>query len=144
MKVIVLYEQKQYCCEMKQNFSAEDVILNMRKILGDKENQKYILCDINGNNIETEYFFFNDKNEITFILMKIPTFNPEEPFFNDNIKEDIINATDNKLSSFEILQKFPINHGNPDKKREPAFEIIGNIYGNFKDLPDLTEETSKK
>ena len=144
MKVIVLYEQKQYSCEMKQNFNSEDIIINMRKILGHKENQKYILCDIEGNNIENEYIFFNDKPEITFILMKLPTFNQEEPLFNDNIKDDIINATDNKLSQIDILQKFPINHGNPDKKRESSFEIISNIVGNFNNLPDLEKETGKK
>ena len=145
MKVTILYEQKKYVCEMKQNFMTEDIIFNMRKLLGDKENQKYILCDINGKNIENYHLFnYTNKKEITLILMKIPTFNPEEPLFNDNIKDDIINVTDNGLSSFDILQKFPINHGNPDKKRETSYEMIGNIYGNFNDLPDLEKETSRK
>ena len=145
MKVIVLYEKKQYVCEMKQNFMTEDIIFNMRKILGDKENQKYILCDTNGKNIENYHFFnYTFKNEITLILIKIPTFNPEEPLFNDNIKDDIINATDNGLSSFDLFQKFPVNHGNPDKKRETSFEMIGNIFGSFNDLPDLEKETSRK
>ncbi len=144
MKVIVLYEQKQYSCEVKVNFNSEDIIFNMRKILGDKENQKYILCDINGNNVEKDYFFYTDQQEMTFILMKIPTFNQEEPLYNDNIREDIINATDNKLSSFDIFQKFPVNHGNLEKKRQSSYEVIANIYGSFNDLPDLQKETSKK
>ena len=145
MKVIILFEQKQYVCEMKQNFTTEDIIFNMRKILGDKEDQKYVLCDINGKNIENFYLFnINYKKELTLILMKVPKFNPEEPLFNDNIKEDIINVSDNVLSSFDILQKFPINHGNPDKKREPSFEMIANIFGSFSDLPDLEKETTRK
>ena len=145
MKVIILYEQKQYSCEMKQNFFPEDIIYNMRKILGDKETQKYILCDINGRNIEN-YHMFNafSQNSITLILMKIPTFNPDEPLFNDNIKDDIINVTDNGLSSFDLYQKYPVNHGNPDKKREPSYELISNIFGSFIDLPDLEKEFSKK
>ena len=145
MKVIILYEQKQYSCEMKQNFFPEDIIYNMRKILGDKETQKYILCDINGRNIEN-YHMFNafSQNSITLILMKIPTFNPDEPLFNDNIKDDIINVTDNGLSSFDLYQKYPVNHGNPDKKREPSYELISNIFGSFSDLPDLEKELSKK
>ena len=145
MKVIVLYEQKQYSCEVKVNFNSEDIIFNMRKILGDKETQKYILCDINGRNIEN-YHMFNafSQNSITLILMKIPTFNPDEPLFNDNIKDDIINVTDNGLSSFDLYQKYPVNHGNPDKKREPSYELISNIFGSFSDLPDLEKELSKK
>ena len=145
MKVIILYEQKQYSYEMKQNFFPEDIIYNMRKILGDKETQKYILCDINGRNIEN-YHMFNafSQNSITLILMKIPTFNPDEPLFNDNIKDDIINVTDNGLSSFDLYQKYPVNHGNPDKKREPSYELISNIFGSFSDLPDLEKELSKK
>ena len=130
---------------MKQNFFPEDIIYNMRKILGDKETQKYILCDINGRNIEN-YHMFNafSQNSITLILMKIPTFNPDEPLFNDNIKDDIINVTDNGLSSFDLYQKYPVNHGNPDKKREPSYELISNIFGSFSDLPDLEKELSKK
>ena len=145
MKVIILFEQKQYVCEMKQDFTTEDIIFNMRKILGDKEDQKYILCDINGKNIELHHLFgCNFKKELTLILMKIPTFKQEEPLFNDNIKDDIINVSDNLLTSFDILQKFPINHGNPDKKREPSFEMIANIFGSFSDLPDLEKETTRK
>ena len=145
MKVIILFEQKQYVCEMKQDFTTEDIIFNMRKILGDKEEQKYILCDINGKNIELHHLFgCNFKKELTLILMKIPTFKQEEPLFNDNIKDDIINVSDNVLTSFDILQKFPINHGNPDKKREPSFEMIANIFGSFSDLPDLEKETTRK
>ena len=145
MKVIILFEQKQYVCEMKQDFTTEDIIFNMRKILGDKEDQKYILCDINGKSIELHHLFgCNFKKELTLILMKIPTFKQEEPLFNDNIKDDIINVSDNVLTSFDILQKFPINHGNPDKKREPSFEMIANIFGSFSDLPDLEKETTRK
>ena len=146
MKVIVLYEQKQYICEMKQNFTAEDVIYNMRKTLGDKENQKYILCDINGKHIDNFHLFFpTNKKEESLILMKIPKFKEEEPLYNDNIKDDIINVTDDGISSnYDFLQKFPVNHGNPDKKREPSFELIANIFGSFNDLPDLERETSKK
>ena len=145
MKVIILYEQKQYSCEMKQNFMTEDIINNMRKILNHKEDQKYILCDINGKRIDNfHYFFYTTKKEITLMLMKMPTFKPEEPIFKDNIKDDIINVSDNGLSSLDIIQKFPINHGNPEKKREPSFEMIANIYGSFNDLPDLEKETTKK
>ena len=145
MKVTILYEQKKYVCEMKQTFLTEDIIFNMRKILGDKETQEYILCDINGKNIENFHFFSHtSKKELTLILMNKPKFNPEESLFNDKIKEDIINVTSGGLSSYEINQKFPINHGNPLKKREPTFEMIGNIYGNFNDLPDLEVETSRK
>ena len=145
MKVIILFEQKQYVCEMKQDFTTEDIIYNMRKILGDKEDQKYVLCDTNGKNIELHHLFgYNYKKELTLILMKIPTFKQEEPLFNDNIKDDIINVSDNVLTSFDILQKFPINHGNPDKKREPSFEMIANIFGSFSDLPDLEKETTRK
>ena len=145
MKVIILFEQKEYVCEMKQNFTTEDIIFNMQKILGDKEDQKYVLCDTNGKNIEKYHFFnFNYKKELTLILMKIPTFNQEEPLYNDNIKDVIINVSDSVLSSFDILQKFPINHGNPDKKRESSFEMIANIFGSFSDLPDLEQETTRK
>ena len=144
MRVIVLYEQKRYISEIKQNFTTEDIISNMRKILGDNLNQKYILSDINGNNIKPNHTFQVREKEIILILMKIPQFNPEEPLFNDNIKEDIANVADDPKSLFDILQKTPINHGNPEKKREPCQELIANIYGSFKDLPDLEKETLKR
>ena len=144
MKVTILYEQKKYVCEMKQTFLTEDIIFNMRKILGDKENQKYILSDYNGSNFKPNHTFYPDEKEINLILMKIPQFNPEEPLYNDNIKEDIANITDDPISLFDLMQDIPINHGNPDKKREPSQELIANIYGSFSDLPDLIKETTRK
>ena len=141
MKVIILYEQKKYISEMKQTFTTEDIISNMRKVLGDKENQNYILSDSNGKYIKPLQYFYPDEKEINLVLMKIPIFNPEEPLYNDNIKEDISNATDTPLSLFD---SFLSNHGNPDKKREPSRELIANIYGSFNDLPDLVKETMKK
>ena len=144
MKVNILYETKRYVCEMKQNFTTEDIIYNMRKLLGDKENQKYILCDINGGRIENYRLFYpNNNKDLTLILMKIPTFKEEEPLYNDNIKDDIISVTSDEISK-DLIQKFPINHGNPEKKRESSFEMIANIFGSFNDLPDLERETSKK
>ena len=142
MKVIILYEQKKYTCEMKQSFTREDIISNMRKKLGDNENQKYILIDYNGINIKPNHYFLPDDKDITLILMKIPQFNPEEPLYNDNIKDDISNVTDDTLSLFDLTE--PINHGNPEKKRESCYELIANIYGSFTDLPDLVKETIKK
>jgi len=144
MKVIIFYEQKKYSCEMKQSFTTEDIISNMRKILGDKENQKYILSDYNGLNIKPNHTFYLDEKEINLYLMKIPQFNPEEPLYNDNIKEDITNITDDPKSLFDLMQDTPVNHGNPDKKREPSQELIANIYGSFSDLPDLVKETTRK
>ena len=144
MKVIVLYEQKKYICEMKQGFSREDIINNMRKLLGDNENQNYVLSDYDGIAIRQNHYFFPDKKEITLILMKIPQFNPEEPLYNDNIKDDISNITDDSLTLFHLMETIPKNHGNPEKKRESSQELIGNIYGSFTDLPDLVEETMKK
>ncbi len=142
MKVIILYEQKKYTCEMKQSFTREDIISNMRKKLGDNENQKYILIDYNGINIKPNHYFLPDEKDITLILMKIPQFNPEEPLYNDNIKDEISNVTDDTLSLFDLTE--PINHGNPEKKRESCYELIANIYGSFTDLPDLVKETMKK
>ena len=75
--------------------------------------------------------------------MKIPIFNPEEPLYNDNIKEDLSNVIDDPLSLNDLNQIKP-NHGNPEKKREPSKELISNIYGSFNDLPDLVKETMKK
>ena len=143
MKVIILYEQKKYISEMKQAFTTEDIITNMRKVLGDKENQKYNLIDYNGNYIKPMHNFNPDEKEITLILMKIPIFNPEEPLFNDNIKEDLSNVIDDPTSLFDLSQVHP-NHGNPEKKREASKELIANIYGSFNDLPDLIKETMKK
>ena len=144
MKVIILYEQKKFITEMKQIFTREDIIKNMRKLLGDKEDQKYILCDYNGVNIKQHHYFIPEEKDLILILMKIPTFNPEEPLYNDNIKDDISNITDDPLALFDLMQGIPTNHGNPDKKRENCQEIIANIYGSFKDLPDLVKETMKK
>ena len=144
MKVIIFYEQKKNNCEMKQSFTTEDIISNMRKILGDKENQKYILSDYNGLNIKPYHTFYPDEKEITLILMKIPQFNPEEPLYNDNIKEDISDLSDDPKSLFDIMKDIPVNHGNPDKNREPSQELIANIYGSFSDLPDLLKETTRK
>ena len=144
MKVFIYYEQKTYTCEMKQSFTTEDIISNMRKILGDEGNQKYFLSDYNGSNIKPNHTFYPNEKEIHLILMKIPQFNPEEPLYNDNIKEDISNLIDDPKSLFEIIQSIPVNHGNPDKKREPSQELIANIYGSFSDLPDLVKETTRK
>ena len=144
MKVIIYYEQKKYSCEMKESFTTEDIISNMRKILGDKENQKYILSDYIGINIKPNHIFYPDEKDITLILMKIPQFNPEEPLYNDNIKEDISNLTDDPISFLDKMKDIPANHGNPDKKREPSQELIANIYGSFSDLPDLMKETTRK
>ena len=143
MRVIILYEQKKYISEMKQTFTTEDIISNMRKVLGDKENQNYNLIDYNGNFIKPNHNFIPDEKEITLILMKIPIFNPEEPLYNDNITDDLSNVTDDPLSLFDYSQDKP-NHGNPEKKREDSKELIANIYGNFNDLPDLLKETMKK
>ena len=128
---------------MKQTFTAQDIINNMRKILGDKENQNYILTDYNGQSILQNHIFFPDEKETTLFLMKKPIFNPEEPLYNDDIKEDLSNITDDPLSLFDLSQIKP-NHGNPEKKRENSEELIANIYGDFKYLPDLVKETMKK
>ena len=144
MKVIVLYEQKKYVCDMKQSFTREDIINNMRKLLGDNERQKYTLSDYEGQAIRANHLFYPDEKEITLILMKIPQFNPEEPLYNDNIKDDISNITDDALTLFDLMQSIPKNHGNPEKKREPSQELIANIYVSFSDLPDLVKETMKK
>ena len=144
MKVIILYEGKKYITEMKQIFTREDILANMRKLLGDKEEQKYILCDYSGVSIKPNHIFFPEENDLTLILMKVPTFKPEEPLYNDNIKDDIANLTDDPLSLIDLMKGIPTNHGNPDKKRENCQEIIANIYGSFKDLPDLEKEAMKK
>ena len=144
MKITILYEQKKYTSEMKQSFTAEDIINNMRKILGHNENQNYVLCNMYGMNIKPNKVFNPIEKEITLILIKIPLFNPEEPLYNDNIKKDISEVSDDPISVLNLLNSLPVNHGNPNKNREPSQELIGNIYGSFNDLPDLIKETSKK
>ena len=144
MKLTILYEQKKYMTEMKQIFTTEDIISNMRKELGDKENQNYILCDKFGNHIKSKHYFYPNDKDVTLILFKIPTFKPEEPLYNDNIKNNISELSDDPKTAFDLLLKIPINHGNPDKVREPSQEIIGNIYGSFNNLPDLMKESKKK
>ena len=144
MKLTILYEQKKYMTEMKQIFTTEDIISNMRKELGDKENQNYILCDKYGNHIKPKHYFYPNDNDVTLILLKIPIFKTEEPLYNDNIKNNISEISDDPKTAFDLLLKIPTNHGNPDKKREPSQEIIGNIYGSFNNLPDLMKESKKK
>ena len=144
MKLTILYEQKKYMTEMKQLFTTEDIISNMKKELGGKENQNYILCDKFGNHIKSKHYFYPNDKDVTLILFKIPTFKPEEPLYNDNIKNNISELSDDPKTAFDLLLKIPINHGNPDKVREPSQEIIGNIYGSFNNLPDLMKESKKK
>ena len=144
MRVIVLYEQKKYISEIKQKFTKEDLIKNMRQKLGDKETQQYTLCDYYGVNIKEDHVFEINDKELILILMKIPQFKPEEPLYNDNIKEDIINITDDPKSLYDMMQKTPVNHGNPEKERKSCQELIANISGSFQDLPDLEKETSRK
>ena len=144
MKLTILYEQKKYMTEMKQVFTTEDIISNMRKELGEKENQNYILCDKYGNHIKPKHYFYPNDNDVTLILLKIPIFKTEEPLYNDNIKNNISEISDDPKTAFDLLLKIPTNHGNPDKKREPSQEIIGNIYGSFNNLPDLMKESKKK
>ena len=144
MKLTILYEQKKYMTEMKQLFTTEDIISNMRKELGDKENQNYILCDKLGNHIKSKHYFYPNDKDVTLFLFKIPSFKPEEPLYNDNIKNNISELSDDPKTAFDLLLKIPINHGNSDKVREPSQEIIGNIYGSFNNLPDLMKESKKK
>ena len=144
MKLTILYEQKKYMTEMKQLFTTEDIISNMRKELGEKENQNYILCDKYGNHIKPKHYFYPNDNDVTLILLKIPIFKTEEPLYNDNIKNNISEISDDPKTAFDLLLKIPTNHGNPDKKREPSQEIIGNIYGSFNNLPDLMKKSKKK
>ena len=144
MKLTILYEQKKYMTEMKQLFTTEDIISNMRKELGEKENQNYILCDKYGNHIKPKHYFYPNDNDVTLILLKIPIFKTEEPLYNDNIENNISEISDDPKTAFDLLLKIPTNHGNPDKKREPSQEIIGNIYGSFNNLPDLMKESKKK
>ena len=144
MKLTILYEQKKYMTEMKQLFTTEDIISNMRKELGEKENQNYILCDKYGNHIKPKHYFYPNDNDVTLILLKIPIFKTEEPLYNDNIKNNISEISDDPKTTFDLLLKIPKNHGNIVKAREPSQEIIGNIYGSFNNLPDLMKESKKK
>ena len=131
---------------MNQNFTKESIINNMRKILGDDDNQRYNLWDENDNLIKYGHTFYIDSlpKEITLILMKIPQFKNEEPLYNDDIIKDMSNVLDDPFTFYDITEENPINHGNPEKKRDYGFELISNIQGNFSDLPDLEKETSRK
>ena len=147
MKIIILYEQNRYIAEMKENFTREDLINNMRIMLGHDNNQRYNLWyDTTGALIKYGHTFYisNLPDEITLILMKIPKFNKEEPIFNDDIIKEMSNCFDGPFTFYDIMEENPINHGNPEKKRENTFELISNIQGSFEDLPDLVKETSRK
>lgn len=146
MKITILYEQKKYITEMKQNFTKENIINSMRKLLGHDDNQRYNLWDENYKLIKYGHTFYIDNlpNEITLILMKIPQFKNEEPLFNDNIIDDLSNVLDDPFTFYDIMDINPINHGNPEKKRENGLELISNIQGDFRDLPDLEKETTRK
>ncbi len=146
MKITILYEQNKYITEMKQNFTKEDIINNMRKILGHSENQRYNLWDEHYNLIKYGHTFYinNLPGEITLILMKKLEFKNEEPLFNDNIINDLQNALDEPFKFYDINDIIPINHGNPEKNRVNGLELISNIQGSFKDLPDLEKETNRK
>ena len=143
MKIIILYEQNKYITEMNQNFTKESLINNMRKVLGDDDNQRYNLWDENDNLIKYGHTFYIDSlpKEITLILMKIPQFKNEEPLYNDDIIKDMSNVFDEPFNFNDINL---INHGNPEKNRDYGLELISNIQGNFNDLPDLEKETSRK
>ena len=146
MKIIILYEQNKYITEMKQNFTKETLINNMRSLLHHDENQKYNLWDDKGNLLKYGDTFHIDRlpNEITLILMKIPQFNKEQPLYNDDIIKDISNVFEEPFTFYDIMDINPVNHGNPEKQRDNAMELISNIQGSFKNLPDLEEETLRK
>ena len=146
MKITIFYEQNKYITEMKQNFTKEDIINNMRKFLGHDENQRYNLWDENYNLIKYGHTFYinNLPEEIILILMKKPEFKNEEPLFNDNIINDLQSALDEPFKFYDINDEIPINHGNPEKNRVNGLELISNIQGSFKDLPDLEKETNRK
>ena len=145
MKIIILYEQNKYITEIKQNFSREKLIDSMRKALDHDENQRYNLWDEEFNLIRYRHIFNIDKlpNEITLILMKIPHFKKPEPLYNDNIEKDLTDALDEPFTFYDIMDINPINHGNPEKKRDLGQECISNVQGDFNDLPDLEIETSR-
>ena len=146
MKIIILYEQNKYITEIKQNFTREKLIDSMRITLGHDENQIYKLWDEEYNLIKYRHTFYIDKlpNEMTLILMRIPHFKKPEPLFNDNIEKDLTEAFDEPFTFYDIMDINPINHGNPDKKRGYGQECISNVQGDFRDLPDLEKETSRK
>ena len=146
MKIIILYEQNKYITEMKQNFTKETLINNMRSLLHHDKNQIYNLWDDKGNLLKFGHTFHIDRlpNEITLILMKIPQFNKEQPLFNDDIIKDISNVFEEPFTFYDIMDINPVNHGNPEKQRDNAMEFISNIQGSFNNLPDLEEETLRK
>jgi hypothetical protein len=145
MKVIVYYEKKKYICDMKVYFTKEDLEFNMRKVLGHKDNQQYILTDKFGKKINPYHSFYTyNQIEVVLYLMKIPTFNPEEPLYNDNIINDIADISENPQQVRQQLNSLPPNHGNPVKMRESHQENICNILGNFNQLPDLEKEIKKQ
>ena len=146
MKIIILYEQNKYITEIKQNFTREKLIDSMRITLGHDENQIYKLWDEEYNLIKYRHTFYIDKlpNEMTLILMRIPHFKKPEPLFNDNIEKDLTETFDEPFTFYDIMDINPINHGNPDKKRGYGQECISNVQGDFRDLPDLEKETSRK
>ena len=74
---LIYFEEKKYTSEMKQTFTTKDIINNMRKLLGHKENQNYIICDIHGLIIQLNKIFNPGDIDITLLLMAIPLFNPE-------------------------------------------------------------------
>ena len=76
--------------------------------------------------------------------MKIPQFNKEQPLFNDDIIKDISNVFEEPFTFYDIMDINPVNHGNPEKQRDNAMELISNIQGSFNNLPDLEEETLRK
>ena len=146
MKIIILYEQNKYITEMNQNFTKENIINNMRKVLGHDDNQRYNLWDENNNLIKYGHTFYIDSlpKEITLILMKIPHFKNEEPLYKNDIIKDMPNILDDPYTFYDIMDINPINHGNPEKKRDDLFELIPNIQGSFGNLPDLEKETNRK
>ena len=141
MKVIILYENKKYTTEQKNDFRAKDLIENMRKVLGDDIHQKYILLDKSGNQIkeEKEFSCYGSSFDEELILMKIPQFEAEEPLYANDIEKQISDATnDNPKNLNKIIN--PPNHGNSVKVRDNCQELISNIQGNFMGLPDLEKE----
>ena len=141
MKIIVMYENKIYTTEPKNDFRAKDLIENMRKILGDDINQKYILLDNNGEPIkeEKEFTYEDSLFEVRLILMKIPQFEAGESLFVNDIEKQINDTTnDNSKNINKIIN--PPNHGNNIKSKENCQEFISNIQGDFIGLPNLENE----
>ena len=141
MKLSILYENKTYTTEPKNDFHAKDLIENMRKILGDDIHQKYILLDNHGEPIkeEREFILENLPFETKLILMKIPRFDEEEPLFASDIEKQINDTTNENPKNINKIIN-PSNHGNSIKVRENCQELISNIQGNFMGLPDLEKE----